>query len=76
MAELLIPYVAERPGDVALTDERGVTTWRELNTPAEELRYVLVPDLPRTPTGKLYKRLLREPYWADAAQPPSRSRQQ
>jgi long-chain acyl-CoA synthetase len=21
--------------------------------------------LPRTPTGKLYKRLLREPYWAD-----------
>jgi long-chain acyl-CoA synthetase len=24
------------------------------------------PELPRTPTGKLYKRLLREPYWKDA----------
>ncbi|GAB2863895.1 acyl-CoA synthetase [Actinoallomurus bryophytorum] len=24
-----------------------------------------VTTLPRTPTGKLYKRLLREPYWAD-----------
>jgi long-chain acyl-CoA synthetase len=21
--------------------------------------------LPRTPTGKLYKRLIRDPYWAD-----------
>ncbi|WP_067811200.1 AMP-binding protein [Actinomadura kijaniata] len=24
-----------------------------------------VPELPRTPTGKLYKRLLRDPYWKD-----------
>ncbi|GAA4627928.1 acyl-CoA synthetase [Actinoallomurus vinaceus] len=24
-----------------------------------------VTDLPRTPTGKLYKRLIREPYWSD-----------
>ena len=24
-----------------------------------------VPALPRTPTGKLYKRLLRDPYWRD-----------
>ncbi|MFL6054423.1 MAG: AMP-binding protein [Actinoallomurus sp.] len=26
-----------------------------------------VDALPRTPTGKLYKRLVREPYWADRA---------
>lgn len=26
------------------------------------------PELPRTPTGKLYKRLLRDPYWADREQ--------
>ncbi|WP_049573920.1 AMP-binding protein [Nonomuraea sp. SBT364] len=26
-----------------------------------------VPELPRTPTGKLYKRLLRDPYWQDGA---------
>jgi long-chain acyl-CoA synthetase len=37
MAELLIPYVAARPGDAALTDERGVTTWRELNTRVNRL---------------------------------------
>jgi long-chain acyl-CoA synthetase len=24
-----------------------------------------VPELPRSPTGKLYKRVLREQYWAD-----------
>jgi long-chain acyl-CoA synthetase len=24
-----------------------------------------VPEMPRTPTGKLYKRLLRDPYWQD-----------
>jgi long-chain acyl-CoA synthetase len=26
-----------------------------------------VPELPRTPTGKLYKRLLRDPYWKDGS---------
>jgi acyl-coenzyme A synthetase/AMP-(fatty) acid ligase len=24
-----------------------------------------VDELPRLPTGKLYKRVLRDPYWAD-----------
>ncbi|HZB28730.1 MAG TPA: AMP-binding protein [Streptosporangiaceae bacterium] len=37
MAELLIPYVAERPDDAALTDERGMTSWRELNTRVNRL---------------------------------------
>ena len=27
-----------------------------------------VTEMPRTPTGKLYKRLLREPYWANRSQ--------
>ncbi|HEY7486040.1 MAG TPA: AMP-binding protein [Streptosporangiaceae bacterium] len=27
-----------------------------------------IAELPRTPTGKLYKRLLRDPYWADRRQ--------
>jgi long-chain acyl-CoA synthetase len=27
-----------------------------------------VDAMPRTPTGKLYKRLLRDPYWQDAPQ--------
>jgi long-chain acyl-CoA synthetase len=29
-----------------------------------------VADMPRHATGKLYKRLLRDPYWADAHETP------
>lgn len=37
MAELLLPYVADRPDEPALTDERGVTTWRALNARVNRL---------------------------------------
>ncbi|MFC4909820.1 AMP-binding protein [Actinomadura gamaensis] len=37
MAELLRPHAAARPDDPALTDERGVTTWAELDARADRL---------------------------------------
>lgn len=37
MAELLRPYAETRPGEPALTDEWGVTTWRELNSRVDRL---------------------------------------
>ncbi|MBO2453663.1 AMP-binding protein [Actinomadura barringtoniae] len=37
MAELLRPYVESSPDVAAITDERGATTWRELNARADRL---------------------------------------
>jgi long-chain acyl-CoA synthetase len=41
MAELLRPYVEARPDEPACTDERGVTTWRELDARVDRLANAL-----------------------------------
>ncbi|PZG18218.1 AMP-binding protein [Nonomuraea aridisoli] len=42
MARLLRPYAETRPEAPALTDEDGVTTWRELNTRVDRLARALL----------------------------------
>ncbi|GLZ16171.1 acyl-CoA synthetase [Actinomadura sp. NBRC 104425] len=41
MAELLRPYAESRPDQAALTDERGATTWAELNARTDRLANAL-----------------------------------
>ena len=48
----------------ASSSRSAATTWR---TSSARARVDFVDELPRLPTGKLYKGVLREQYWGDHA---------
>jgi long-chain acyl-CoA synthetase len=64
--ETVKAVVVRRPG-AALTEDELLEWTRDRIAGFKRPRSVdFVDELPRNPTGKLLKRVLREPYWADA----------
>ena len=72
----VILFLKIRAGLDPAINEANPQTWRELLAVLARKQYDVRPifprsvdfvdAMPRTPTGKLYKRLLRDPYWQDA----------
>jgi acyl-coenzyme A synthetase/AMP-(fatty) acid ligase len=68
MVALAQPMVEARGDDVAVVDETASFTWAQFDERTNRCFKVprsfdFVDEFPRTETGKLEKRKLRDPYW-------------
>ncbi len=60
-------YVVLKPGATATEDEVIETAQANLASYQKPRAVEFIEQLPKAPTGKILKRVLRAPYWADAA---------
>ncbi len=66
MGESLLAVVQRQPGDGPLTAEDLMAWCRDRLAGYKCPKAVeFIAEMPRDPSGKLFKRLLREPYWND-----------
>ncbi len=66
MGESLLAVVQTQSGDGSLTAEDLMAWCRDRLAGYKCPRAVeFIAEMPRDPSGKLFKRLLREPYWKD-----------
>lgn len=63
--EALKAIVCLRPGQQASPEELTAYCAEHLSDYLKPRSYDFVDELPRNPTGKILKRVLREPYWRD-----------
>jgi len=61
-----VQLVSDHEGSHALADELAAHCRRQLAAFKCPRSFDFVEELPRTPTGKLLKRVLRAPYWQEA----------
>jgi acyl-CoA synthetase (AMP-forming)/AMP-acid ligase II len=62
-----VQLVTDREGSPELADELTAHCRQHLAAFKCPRSFDFVEELPRTPTGKLLKRVLRAPYWQEAA---------
>ena len=66
MGESLLAVVQKRPGDESLAAADLMAWCRERLAGYKCPRAIeFITEMPRDPSGKLFKRLLRDPYWKD-----------
>ena len=58
-------YVVLKPGTIATADEIIETAKANLASYQKPRSVEFIDELPKAPTGKILKRVLRDPYWAD-----------
>lgn len=58
-------YVVLKPGTTATEDEIIETAKANLASYQKPRSVEFIDELPKAPTGKILKRVLRDPYWAD-----------
>jgi acyl-CoA synthetase (AMP-forming)/AMP-acid ligase II len=63
--ESVMAYVVLKPDESATEQEIIDTAKANLASYQKPKRVAFVDELPKAPTGKILKRVLREPHWAD-----------
>ena len=59
-------YVVLKPGASATEEEIIETAKANLASYQKPRSVEFIDELPKAPTGKILKRILRDPYWTDA----------
>ena len=63
--ESVMAYVVLKPGMTATEDEIIDAARQNLASYQKPRSVAFVDELPKAPTGKILKRVLRDPHWAD-----------
>ena len=64
--ESVMAYVVLKPGETATKEEIIETAKANLASYQKPRSVEFIDELPKAPTGKILKRVLRDPFWADA----------